>query len=172
MTYFDSKGNEKNMGDIIVYSEDVSRGKTIMQHRIICTLTPATLSFLKDIGAIKVAKVKDKDLNDYFGLICKQHKISPEILKQLFSISPATTLDLCLRAIAVDMDNNYEGDISECETVWAFDRATKEVFELPVKRAKNLRNFAAFRTKEDAQAALKICSPIVKKMYSFGKSKD
>ena len=77
MKYFDSKGNEKHMGDIIVYSEDVSRGKTIMKHRVICTLTPATLSFLRDIGAIKVVKVKDKDLSDYFGLICKQHKISP-----------------------------------------------------------------------------------------------
>lgn len=172
MKYFDSKGNEKHMGDIIVYSENASRGTTILKHRVICTLTPATLPFLKDIGAIKETKVENKDLADYFKLICKEHKISPEILKQLFSISPATTLDLCLRTIAMDMDNNYEGDISECKTVWAFDKVAKEIFELPVKRAKNFRNFAAFRTKEDAETALKICSPIVKKMYSFGKSKD
>ena len=172
MKYFDYRGNEKRMGDIVTYAENYSKKGTIIRHRIICTLTPATLPLLKDIGAIKESKATDKELTDYFGLVCKQHKISPDVLKKLFSISPSTTLSLLLRTIAVDMDNQYEGDISKCETVYLFDKLTGKPFEFPVKQAKNLRNVAAFRSKEDIEQALKICAPIVKKMYSFGKQKD
>lgn len=167
--YFDSKGNEKHLGDVISYSNDLSRDGLTISHSIKCSLVPESVPFLREIGAIKVVKEKSKDLTYYFRAICKENNLAPNILKKIFEISPSIALSLCLRTIAVDLDEKYEGDISECKTIWIFDMMSGQPTEVPTKMAKNLRNFAAFRNREDIDFAMKTCSPIIKNMYSFGK---
>lgn len=94
-------------------------------------------------------------------------------LDSLYKLSPAATFSLLLREIAIELDNKYEDHINKCETLYIISMFDGRIHKVPRAYIKNFRNFAAFRTEEDAKRACSILRDELKEMFaSDGKQKD
>lgn len=92
-------------------------------------------------------------------------------LNNLYYISKTALFEILLKEISIILDKKYKGHIRECKVVWAFSKASGEVFKIEdTSKIKNFSTFAAFRTREDIYLALDILSNAVKELY--GKQKN
>ena len=86
-------------------------------------------------------------------------------IDKLSDIYEPAAFSLLLKTVAKRLDKKYEGHISESKEIWVVSLVNGKVGKLPKETIKNYDNFAAFRTKEDAEFALKVLSPLVADMY-------
>lgn len=94
-------------------------------------------------------------------------------LDSLYKLSPSATFSLLLREIAIELDKKYEDHINKCETLYIISMFDGRIHKVPRAYIKNFRNFAAFRTEEDAKEACSILRNELKAMFaSDGKQKD
>lgn len=84
-------------------------------------------------------------------------------------ILPAAVLSMVLREIAVELDKKYEDHIENSPEIYVISLLDGRITKANKAHIKNYRNFAAFRTIEDAKIACKIVKPVLKEMF---KSKD
>lgn len=90
-------------------------------------------------------------------------------LNNVDSILPAAALSMVLREIAVELDKKYEDHIENSPEIYVISLLDGRITKAIKAHIKNYRNFAAFRTIEDAKFACKIVKPVLKEMF---KSKD
>ena len=94
-------------------------------------------------------------------------------LKNLDKFSTTATFYILAKAVAVELDKKYEGGIESSEHIYTISVLNGKVYEMDKKEIKNYRNFAAFRTEQDAKQARSILKPILKKMFKgSGKQED
>lgn len=89
-------------------------------------------------------------------------------LKELEKINLASAFSIILKEIAVYLDLQYEDHIKNCKEVYSISLIDGRIYKLYAPQIKNYKNFAAFRTIDDAKKACKIMKPYLKRM--FGKS--
>ena len=77
-------------------------------------------------------------------------------IDNLTKFSPAAAFSVLLREIAIDFDNNHEGNIEDSKEIWVISMANGDVVKMDKSKIKNYRNFAAFRSLEDANLAYSI----------------
>lgn len=90
-------------------------------------------------------------------------------LNSVDSILPAAALSMVLREIAIELDKKYEDHIENSPEIYVISLLDGRITKANKAHIKNYRNFAAFRTIEDAKFACKIVKPVLKEMF---KSKD
>lgn len=71
-----------------------------------------------------------------------------------------------LRKIAIDLDEAYYGNISDCSKVYIINSFTGNIDITPSPKVQFFKCFSAFRTKEDAEAARAMMLPLLNKMFS------
>lgn len=76
---------------------------------------------------------------------------------------------IVLRQIAITLDHRYEGDIKDSDDIYAISTSNGSIFRVPKETIKNYRNFAAFRSEEDAKFAKQICKDLLNVMYGWKK---
>lgn len=86
-------------------------------------------------------------------------------LNSLSKIYPIAAFNIMLREIAVYLDHKYEDHIENSERIFAISPLDGRIHELNKKHIKNYRNFAAFRTIEDAKFACNILRRHLKDMF-------
>lgn len=87
-------------------------------------------------------------------------------LDNLYYINKTVVFEILLKEIAIILDKKYEGHISKCKEVWAFSKATGKPFIIEdTSEIKNVKNFAAFRTRQDIDLALHVLSKAVEDLY-------
>ena len=87
-------------------------------------------------------------------------------LDNLYKISPAAVFSVLLKEVAIMLDERYPDHINKSKEVWIIsilDGEIKQIKEL--HKIKNFRNFAAFRSLDDALIAKKIMAPALQDLY-------
>ena len=81
------------------------------------------------------------------------------------SILPAAALSIILREIATELDKKYKDHIEKSPEIYVISTLDGRITKANKAHIRNYRNFAAFRTIEDAKIACKIVKPILKEMF-------
>lgn len=88
-----------------------------------------------------------------------------QLLRNMWKIYPVSALSLLLREIAIELDKDYPDHISNCPFVFIISTADGRIHKLYKAQIKSYRNFAAFRTENDARIACRILRPLLKLLF-------
>lgn len=86
-------------------------------------------------------------------------------LQNLWNINSAAAFSMLLREVAIELDKKYEDHINNCEELFIISLMDGRIHKVPRAYIKNFRNFAAFRTEEDAKIACRILRDDLKEMF-------
>ncbi len=155
-------------------NEELSLGAKIYytdhENTRIWTLNEESISFLEKLGIIEVKIPQvSRCLSYYIKRLADKEGWQVEkmdsYLNKLYSISKVAALSIILKEIAIELDKKYESHIYQSEEIYVISMANGQIVPMPKNKIKNYRNFAAFRTVEDAQIAMDIVSGFLKAMF-------
>lgn len=86
-------------------------------------------------------------------------------LDTLSLISLPSVFSVLLREIAVELDKKYENHIQDSPEIYVVSMFDGKITKANKALIKNYKNFAAFRSIEDAKIACKILKPILRDMF-------
>lgn len=93
------------------------------------------------------------------------------LLNNLWQVSPGAVIQVLARAIAMEMDLNYEDHISTVGAKYYIDTMYNYQLAISDLTGENYRDIGFFRNKDDAETALEILKPLIDKANG-GKQKD
>lgn len=95
-------------------------------------------------------------------------------LDNLYTIYPVAVFSIILRELAIIMDEKYPDHINNSKEIWTISSLNGEIARVKeLNKIKNFRNFAAFRTLEDAVEAKKIMKEALADLFKrSGKQED
>lgn len=113
------------------------------------------------------------DLGYYVNSLAQKKGWKPEkmsgFLDSLAEINLGAAFQVIIREIAVELDKKYEDHIENSEEIYCVSSTNGHIFKADKKFIKNFRNFAAFRTVDDAKLACKITRGLLKDMFKSGR---
>lgn len=177
-----TNGKEVQIGDTLskvskVVDPFFGKG-TIVQHIVV---TKDILPKLLEAGIVTTTKpaksvVETKvpmELEYYIQKIAEKlgWKIEKvyNYLNSVDTILPAAAFSMVLREVAIELDKKYEDHIEKSPEIYVISMLDGRISEINKAHIKNYRNFAAFRTIEDAKIACRITRDILKEMFKSGK---
>lgn len=173
------KGKEVNFGDIVTYhSKNVHPERGVLEITVSSTLTVENLPIFEKAGLIKFVKEEKEeggspintDVEYYIEKIAKRLGWSvvktDKFLLKVHEIYPIAAFNIILREIAVELDKKYPDHIENSPEIFVLSTLDGRIVRANKSTIKNYRNFAAFRTLEDAKTACKILRNILKWMYA------
>ena len=86
-------------------------------------------------------------------------------LNNIDTILPAAAFSMVLREIAIELDKKYEDHIEKSPDIYVISLFDGRITKANKAHIRNYRNFAAFRTIEDAKIACTITRNILKEMF-------
>lgn len=176
--FYLANGEEVKIGDIIF--RKVGRVNDCI------FITEKTLPKLIAAGIITAGKSADKsapsvlkdnkvpmDLKFYIQKIAdrlgwKIEKVY-NYLNNIDTVLPAAAFSMVLREIAIELDKKYENHIDNSPEIYAISLTDGRIGKINKASIKNYRNFAAFRSIEDAKIACRITRDILKEMFKSEK---
>lgn len=109
-------------------------------------------------------------LNYFIEEIAKKKGWKPERvagwLNGIAELSPIAAFNIVVREVAVWLDKKYEDHIENSEKIYIISPFDGVIHEVCKKYIKNYRNFAAFRTIEDARFACNLLRGQLKGMFT------
>ena len=81
------------------------------------------------------------------------------------AILPAAAFSMVLREVAVELDKKYKDHIEKSPEIYVVSLLDGRITKANKAHIKNYRNFAAFRTVEDAKIACSIVRDILKELF-------
>lgn len=178
---FAKSGSEVKMGDRVAIGMESAYG-LIPFYTII--VSEKTIPSLIEEGIIKEVEEKVEEegthIDPYFYIEHLAKRIHwnkdnlQKYLANLYTIYPAAVLSIMLREIAIVMDEKYKNHIENSKEIYVISTLSGEITKIKdLDRIKNFKNFAAFRTLDDALAAKHIFRDPMKQMFKRGgKQKD
>ena len=183
--YFLNNGEEIKFGDIINAVKNEGWKKTT----ITCTFDKDSIDFLKELGIIIEKDTKEENTKDELVSIIPYldyvhnyvaNKLDISIqgaknyLMDLTDINPTAALHIYLKRISNKLNKKYDKTpIRELPKIYIISIYNGKVKSIYPKDIENLKHFAWFRSKEDAEFARRCVINLIEKM--FGKddqSKD
>lgn len=184
--YYLKNGKEVQLGDVISKIVKVNNpliGKGDLTTTILITETNLPLLLKKKIlstnpkstDKLKESEKVSLDMNiGYYvdklaqRLGWRGEKMS-NYLNTLHSIYPATAFSLLLREIAIELDKKYKDHIENSPEIYVVSMLDGRITRANKAHIKNYRNFAAFRSIDDAKVACSILKEILKDLFKSGK---
>ena len=189
--YFLNNGEEIKFGDTVNAVKNEGWKKTI----ITCTFDKDSIDFLKELGIIIEKDVEEKPTKkqenpdkelvskipyldyvlDYVAGKIEVSRIEAvRYLNALKKINPLAALTVYLKRISYKLNKNYDNtpirELSEIYIISAYDG---KVTAICPKHIKNLRHFAWFKTKKDAEFARECVINLIERMFGKdGQSKS
>ena len=161
---------EIKMGDIIAINME-----NIFQEEVVhLKVNEINLPILIKLGYIILVEGKSKteiptDLNYYIKKLAKKKGCSQiimnEYLEFIMNINKSCIFSILLREIALTIDEQYADHINESEEIYGISLSNCKIIKLNKKNIRNYKNFAAFRSIEDANIACDILKNLIKKMF-------
>jgi hypothetical protein len=170
MNKFYFEGKEVSLGDTITASHKSDDGKTITT--ITTSITDFTLPLLVKAGLVTVKNVEDssKDVDYFVNKIAAKMgwnvNKANNILYEVYNLYPVAVFSIILREVALELDLKYEDHIQDSPEIFVVSNLDGRISKVNKAHIKNYRNFAAFRSIEDAKTACKILREILKAMYA------
>lgn len=90
-------------------------------------------------------------------------------LNTIDSVYPAAAFSMILREVAIELDKKYEDHIEKSPEIYVISMFDGKITKANKAHIKNYRNFAAFRSVEDAKTACSIVREILKELFKSGK---
>ena len=152
----------------------------VTQHIEANPCTPELMAYLINLGVVVTSSDKPKYPNPhgislsvkfYVAKLAKQMNLKFEVceamLGNIASYSPITVLSLLAKQISLELDQHYEGHIRNAEHVFVLSTVNGTITEIPseARADTNYRNFAAFRSLEDANLAYSILSHLYNEAF-------
>ena len=173
-----TNGKEVQIGDTLTKVSKVKDpffGKgTVVQHIVV---TKDILPQLLEAGIVTTTKpaksvVKTEvpmELEYYIQKIAdklgwKIEKVY-NYLNNVDAILPAAAFSMVLREIAIELDKKYKDHIEKSPEIYVVSLLDGRITKANKAHIKNYRNFAAFRTVEDAKIACSIVRDILKELF-------
>ena len=173
-----TNGKEVQIGDTLTKVSKVKDsffGKgTVVKHIVV---TKDILPQLLEAGIVTTAKPAKSvvetevpmELEYYIQKIAEKlgWKIEKvyNYLNSVDTILPAAAFSMVLREIAIELDKKYEDHIEKSPEIYVISLFDGRITKANKAHIKNYRNFAAFRTIEDAKIACTITRDILKEMF-------
>lgn len=88
-----------------------------------------------------------------------------KLLEMVAIMNPTAFFSILLREVAVELDKKYPDHIENSKEIYYINVFNGTITKADKAWIRNYRNFAAFRTVEDARVACKILSPIMKDLF-------
>lgn len=104
--------------------------------------------------------------------LCTDIRVAPffgHLFERLLIYSPTAIMQMVLKEIALTLDCRFHDYITQSQEIWGISLLNGAVYSIPKEEIKNYRNFAAFRSKEDALFAKKVASRLIKMCFKSGK---
>lgn len=90
-------------------------------------------------------------------------------LDNLYKIYPVAVFSIILREVAIIIDEHYPNHIENSKEIWCISTLDGEIKKVKdVTKIKNFRNFAAFRTLEDAKIAKEVMKDAISDLFKKG----
>lgn len=169
---------EYALGDHVVFSAKSPEGATVT---LSTPITKEILPLLLEVGLLKEKSDKPEllkredipmDLMFYVNLLAQNKDWTlgktVEFLNEVSSVHPNATFDILQMVIAKYLDEQYPDHIKNSPRIFGITSSNGKVVEVYKEDIANFRNFAAFRSPEDAGIACRILRDI--KRYLFKKS--
>lgn len=175
-------GKEVQLGDILTKVskvEDPFFGKSTVVQNIV--VTEGNLPELLEFGIVTTAKPEKPvtkaevpmELEYYIQKIAERlgWKIEKtyNYLNSVDTILPAAAFSMVLREIAIELDKKYKDHIEKSPEIYVISMLDGRITKANKAHIKNYRNFAAFRTIDDAKIACSIVRDVFKEMFKSGK---
>lgn len=90
-------------------------------------------------------------------------------LNSVDTILPAAAFSMVLREVAIELDKKYEDHIEKSPEIYVISMLDGRITKVNKAHIKNYKNFAAFRSVNDAKIACRITRDILKEMFKSGK---
>lgn len=171
--YLADTGEEVTVGDLI-------RGsfcKDGITSVIVFTLSDAIIPMLKAEGLLVTTPPKTKksdapSMSDVIQRIANRIGWKPQkvedYLNAIYTMMPMAAFNLVLREIAIMIDQKYPDHINKSEKIFCISPLDGRIHEVCKAHIKNYRNFAAFRSIEDAKLACNLLRGHLKEMFKSG----
>lgn len=130
-----------------------------------------TVSPGSDFDIDKVLKPTEipMDLNYYIEKLAERLGWKVEkvynYLNTIDSVYPAAAFSMVLREVAIELDKKYKDHIEKSPEIYVISMFDGRITKANKAHIKNYRNFAAFRTVEDAKTACSIVRDILKELF-------
>ena len=183
--YFLKNGKEVKFGDFILGTHKVGDIVT----KILTTFNESSIHILKELGIVIEKDEKDekdkesekdkvtinneliesyiKDVHNYIG-----NKLSLTIeevidyMASLYKICPIAVLNIYLKKISHKLNKKYDKtSIRNLSKIYIISTYNGKVSSVCPKNIKNLKYFAWFRSKEDAEFARRCVINLIEKMF-------
>lgn len=193
--FYLANGEEVKIGDTICKSGEVNHpifgtGKVVEE----ILVTKKSLSELIDRGIVTVKHISDNSNNSKaetkeeipatteggvpMELEFYIQKIADRLgwkiekvynyLNNVDAILPSAAFSMVLREIAIELDKKYKDHINDSPEIYVISLLNGKITKATKAHIKNYRNFAAFRSIEDAKIACRITKDILKEMFKNG----
>lgn len=175
-----STGKEVKLGDKLIRQGeiDTTLGKGYLRQEIV--VNEGTLPELLKLGIIiEKCETKKEAQEVPMNLDYYLHKIAERMgwnvnrvynhLNATDAILPSAAFSIVLREIATEFDKKYSGHIEESPEIYVVSLLNGKIAKADKSHIRNYRNFAAFRTAEDAKTACIITKDILKNLFKSGK---
>lgn len=177
--FYLKNGKEVQIGDTITKVTKTKHplfGEGTMVESVV--VTKATLPKLIEKGIITTSLGSDFDV-DMMNLHYYIEKLAEKLnwkvekvynyLNTINSIYPAAAFSMILREVAIELDKKYEDHIEKSPEIYVISLLDGRITKANKAHIKNYRNFAAFRSAEDAKIACNIVREILKELFKSGK---
>ena len=185
--FYLKNGKEVQVGDTItkvIKTKHPLLGEVTMVENVV--VTEAALPKLIEKGIITTSLGSDSDvdkvlkptethmdLHYYVEKLAKKLNWKVEkvynYLNTIDSVYPAAAFSMVLREVAIELDKKYEDHIEKSPEIYVISLLDGKITKANKAHIKNYRNFAAFRSVEDAKTACSIVREILKELFKSGK---
>lgn len=172
MKLYNKKKKPINFGDILTIN--VSYGESelgCLKFTSSIMVTENNYRMLQKAGYLIVEDDNNKEitLDNVYASLAQRLKISMEELHMridfLYEMYPSIAFSILLKEIAIMCDQKYEDTISNQEQYYIISLLDGRIHTVNRRQIKNFKNFAAFRTLEDAKSACKLLKSMLKQMF-------
>ena len=184
--FYLKNGREVQVGDTItkvIKAKHPLLGEVTMAEKVV--VTKAALPKLIEKGIITTSLGSDFDVDkvkpaeSHMNLHYYVEKLAKKLnwkvekmynyLNTIDSVYPAAVFSMILREVAIELDKKYEDHIEKSPEIYVISMLDGKITKANKAHIKNYRNFAAFRSVEDAKTACSIVREILKELFKSGK---
>lgn len=184
--FYLKNGKEVQVGDTItkvIKTKHPLLGEVTMVENVV--VTEAALPELIERGIIITSPGSDFDMDkvkpaeSHMNLHYYVEKLAKKLnwkvekvynyLNTIDSVYPAAAFSMILREVAIELDKKYEDHIEKSPEIYVISMLDGKITKANKAHIKNYRNFAAFRSVEDAKTACSIVREILKELFKSGK---
>lgn len=169
---FVETGKEVKMGNKLVFGMDSAYGFMPFYTVIVCE---KSIPFLIKEGIIKEVENEEIPTEPYFYIKHLADRIHWNVenlrkyLSNLYTIYPVAVFSIMLREASIVLDEKYDNHIKNSKEIYVISCLSGEITKVKdLNKIKNFKNFAAFRTLDDALAAKHILKEPMKQLFKRG----